>query len=135
MIVPTRRSQRPQRPQPLGPLRATASLCELAPGLSIKWWYHNSWMVFVMENPMNMDDLGVPPFQETFGFLNFQVLASAAMARGWQEKLSGNSKSHNTAMEQHQRAAVHSSSISSSHGLEKDGPLSGHIRRVISASP
>ena len=20
------------------------------------------WMVFVMENPMNMDDLGVPPF-------------------------------------------------------------------------
>ena len=32
-----------------------------------KWGYPNSWMVykFTMENPIHMDDLGVPPFQET----------------------------------------------------------------------
>ena len=34
-------------------------------GGSIKGWYPNSWMVYVMENPMNMDDSGVPLFYQT----------------------------------------------------------------------
>ena len=25
----------------------------------------NRWFIFIMENTMKMDDLGVPPFQET----------------------------------------------------------------------
>jgi len=29
----------------------------------------NSWMVYFMENPMKIDDLGVPPFEETTFFL------------------------------------------------------------------
>ena len=30
-----------------------------------KWGYLNSWMVYFMEHPIKMDELGVPPFQET----------------------------------------------------------------------
>ena len=33
-------------------------------GVSING-YPNSWMVYFMESPIQMDDLGVPPFQET----------------------------------------------------------------------
>ena len=29
-----------------------------------KWGYTHSWMVYLRENPVEMDDLGVPPFQE-----------------------------------------------------------------------
>ena len=31
----------------------------------LKWGYPNSWMVFVRENPIKVDDLGVSPFMET----------------------------------------------------------------------
>ena len=27
----------------------------------LKWAYPNSWMVYFMENPIKLDDLGVPP--------------------------------------------------------------------------
>ena len=33
--------------------------------VSINGGTPNSWMVYFMENPLNMDDLRVPPFQET----------------------------------------------------------------------
>ena len=32
---------------------------------SSPWRYPHSWMVFARENPTKIDDLGVPPFQET----------------------------------------------------------------------
>jgi len=41
-----------------------------------KWWYPNSWMVYNGKSENNMDDLGVPPFQETSRcvFINVYVL-------------------------------------------------------------
>jgi hypothetical protein len=30
-----------------------------------KWGHHNSWMVYHGKSQTKMDDLGVPPFQET----------------------------------------------------------------------
>ena len=34
-------------------------------GVSNKWWYPNSWMVYNSKTDNKMDDLGVPSFQET----------------------------------------------------------------------
>ena len=34
-------------------------------GFPESWGYPNSWLVFVRETPIEMDDLGVPPFMET----------------------------------------------------------------------
>jgi hypothetical protein len=31
-------------------------------GFSINGWYPNSWMVYFMENPMNVDDLELFPY-------------------------------------------------------------------------
>ena len=41
-----------------------------------KWWYPNSWMVYNGKSENKMDDLGVPPFQETSRcvFINVYVL-------------------------------------------------------------
>ena len=34
-------------------------------GFPWPWGYPNSWMVYYVENPIEIDDLEVPPFQET----------------------------------------------------------------------
>ena len=31
----------------------------------LKWWYPHSWLVYKGKSHLEMDDLGIPPFQET----------------------------------------------------------------------
>ena len=56
----------PLCPQGLHVLSAFAGLGPHAKGYTthggvLQWGCPSSWMVYVMENPMKMDDLGVPP--------------------------------------------------------------------------
>ena len=41
------------------------------------------WLVYFMEHPIKMDDLGVPLLQETFNCLSLFVLKSLGSCREW----------------------------------------------------
>jgi hypothetical protein len=48
-------------PSPAGKIEGSSSSEDWGfPGFSMVWGYPNSWMVYFMENPIKMDDFGVP---------------------------------------------------------------------------
>ena len=40
----------------------------------LNWGYPNSWLVYFRENPINMDGLGAPLFQETAKYQQLRLV-------------------------------------------------------------